>query len=118
LDIKVNPPGKRINNLNMLSGGERTLTSVALLFALISHNPPPFAFLDEIEANLDEANAERFSKILKRLSHKTQFILATHSREVMRMSDILYGITMDSGGYSKVFSVSLGQIKEDGDIKK
>ncbi len=116
IDIKVNPPGKRINNLNMLSGGERTLTSIALLFALISHNPPPFAFLDEIEANLDEANAERFSKILKKLSHKTQFILATHSREVMRIADILYGITMDSGGYSKVFSVSLGQIKEDGNI--
>ncbi len=118
IDIKVNPPGKRINNLNMLSGGERTLTSIALLFALISYNPPPFAFLDEIEANLDEANAKRFSRILKKLSHKTQFILATHSREVMRMADILYGITMDSGGYSKVFSVSLGQIKEDGDIKK
>ena len=116
IDIKVNPPGKRINNLNMLSGGERTLTSIALLFALISHNPPPFAFLDEIEANLDEANAERFSKILKRLSHKTQFILATHSREVMRMADVLYGITMDKKGYSKIFSVNLGQIKEDGEI--
>ncbi len=117
IEIKVNPPGKRINNLNMLSGGERTLTSIALLFALISYNPPPFAFLDEIEANLDEANADKFSKILKRLSHKTQFILATHSREVMRMSDILYGITMDSGGYSKVFSVSLSQVKEEGEIK-
>jgi energy-coupling factor transporter ATP-binding protein EcfA2 len=73
--------------------------------------------IDEIEANLDEANADKFSKILKRLSHKTQFILATHSREVMRMSDILYGITMDSGGYSKVFSVSLSQVKEEGEIK-
>jgi len=114
IDIKVNPPGKRINNLSMLSGGERTLTSIALLFALISYNPPPFAFLDEIEANLDEANANKFSRILKRLSHKTQFILATHSREVMRMADILYGITMDKkDGYSKVFSVELGQIKND-----
>lgn len=116
LDIKVNPPGKRINSLGMLSGGERTLTSIALLFALISYNPPPFAFLDEIEANLDESNAERFSKILKKLSGKTQFILATHSREVMRIADILYGITMDKGGYSKVFSVELGQIKEDSQI--
>ncbi len=116
LEIKVNPPGKRINNLNMLSGGERTLTSISLLFALISHNPPSFAFLDEIEANLDESNASKFSKILKKLSSKTQFILATHSREVMEKADILYGITMDLGGYSKVFSVSLEQIKEDGNI--
>jgi len=119
LDIKVNPPGKRINNLNMLSGGERTLTSISLLFALISYNPPPFAFLDEIEANLDEANAERFSKILKRLSGKTQFILATHSREVMRTADILYGITMEKkDGYSKVFSVQLSQVAEGGEISK
>lgn len=117
LEIKVNPPGKRINNLNMLSGGERTLTSISLLFALISHNPPPFAFLDEIEANLDESNSDKFSKILKKLSSKTQFILATHSREVMRVSDILYGITMDSGGYSKVFSVVLTQIDKGGKIR-
>ncbi len=112
LEIKVNPPGKKINNLNMLSGGERTLTSIALLFALISYNPPPFAFLDEIEANLDESNANKFSRILKKLSNKTQFILATHSREVMRIADILYGITMDKDSYSKVFSVRLEQVKQ------
>ena len=118
LEIKVNPPGKKITNLNMLSGGERTLTSISLLFALISFNPPPFAFLDEIEANLDEANAERFSKILKKLSHKTQFILATHSREVMRTADILYGITMEKKeGFSKVFSVELTQVENNGKIK-
>jgi chromosome segregation protein len=114
LEIKVNPPGKRIDSLNMLSGGERTLTSIALLFALISHNPPPFAFLDEIEANLDESNAGKFSRILKKLSSKTQFILATHSREVMRVADILYGITMNKkDGYSNIFSVSLTQIEKD-----
>jgi chromosome segregation protein len=114
LEIKVNPPGKRIDSLNMLSGGERTLTSIALLFALISHNPPPFVFLDEIEANLDESNAGKFSRILKKLSSKTQFILATHSREVMRVADILYGITMNKkDGYSNIFSVSLTQIEKD-----
>ncbi|MCK5080981.1 MAG: hypothetical protein KAQ63_02355, partial [Candidatus Moranbacteria bacterium] len=77
---------------------------------------PPFSFLDEIEANLDESNADKFSRILKKLSHKTQFILATHSREVMRISDILYGITMDKEGYSKVFSVELSQVKQDSQI--
>jgi chromosome segregation protein len=119
LDVKVSPPGKRIGSLNMLSGGERTLTSIALLFALISHNPPPFVFLDEIEANLDEANAGNFSRILKKLANQTQFILATHSREVMRKADILYGITMNKkDGYSKIFSVSLTQIGEKGDIRK
>jgi chromosome segregation protein len=118
LEIKVNPPGKRIDSLNMLSGGERTLTSIALLFALISHNPPPFVFLDEIEANLDESNAGKFSRILKKLSSKTQFVLATHSREVMRVADILYGITMNKkDGYSKIFSVKLGQVGKGGEIK-
>jgi chromosome segregation protein len=118
LEVKVSPPGKRIGSLNMLSGGERTLTSIALLFALISHNPPPFVFLDEIEANLDEANAGNFSRILKKLANRTQFILATHSREVMRKADILYGITMNKkDGYSKIFSVSLTQIGKDVSIK-
>jgi chromosome segregation protein len=87
------------------------------LFALIAHNPPPFVFLDEIEANLDESNAGNFSRILKKLADKTQFILATHSREVMRMADILYGITMnEKDSYSKVFSVELNQIKKDSEI--
>ena len=117
IEVKVNPPGKKIESLNMLSGGERTLTSIALLFALIVHNPPPFVFLDEIEANLDESNAGNFSRILKKLADKTQFILATHSREVMRMADILYGITMnEKDSYSKVFSVELNQIKKDSEI--
>jgi chromosome segregation protein len=119
LEVNVSPPGKKISSLNMLSGGERTLTSIALLFALISHNPPPFVFLDEIEANLDESNAGNFSRILKKLANQTQFILATHSREVMRKADILYGITMNKkDGYSKIFSVSLTQIGGKGDIKK
>ena len=119
LEVKANPPGKRIESLDMLSGGERTLTSIALLFALIACNPPPFVFLDEIEANLDESNASNFSRILKKLANKTQFILATHSREVMRTADILYGITMSKkDSYSKVFSVELKQVKEDGEIIK
>jgi chromosome segregation protein len=119
IEVKLNPPGKKIESLNMLSGGERTLTSIALLFALIAYNPPPFVFLDEIEANLDESNAGNFSRILKKLADKTQFILATHSREVMRMADILYGITMNKkDAYSKIFSVELNQIKKNSKIIK
>ncbi len=84
VDISVCPPGKRINNLSMLSGGERSLTSLALLFAIISYNPPPFAVLDEVEAALDEANSRRFSRIIQELSDNTQFITITHNRETMR----------------------------------
>ncbi|HFC76997.1 MAG TPA: hypothetical protein ENJ27_02100 [Candidatus Moranbacteria bacterium] len=107
IDIKACPPGKKISNLAMLSGGERSLTSLALLFAIISYNPPPFSILDEVEAALDEANSIRFGKILHELSNNTQFIAITHNRETMRQSSLLYGATMNDDGITKLLSVKL-----------
>lgn len=117
VEIFACPPGKKIANLAMLSGGERSLTSLALLFAIISHNPPPFAILDEVEAALDEANSKRFSKILQELSSHTQFIAITHNRETMRQAALLYGVTMGEDGISKLLSVRLDQIGQGGRIK-
>lgn len=118
IDIFACPPGKKIANLNMLSGGERSLTSLALLFAIIAHNPPPFAILDEVEAALDEANSRRFGKILQELSDNTQFIAITHNRETMRQASLLYGVTMGDDGISKLLSVHLDQIGQGGKIMK
>ena len=101
----------------MLSGGERSLTSLALLFAIISHNPPPFAVLDEVEAALDEANSRRFSKMLQELSHHTQFVAITHNRETMNQASILYGVTMGADGVSQLLSIHLDQVMEDGKVR-
>lgn len=116
IDIFACPPGKKISHLNMLSGGERSLTSIALLFAIISHNPPPFAILDEIEAALDEANSRRFGRILQELSADTQFVIITHNRETMRQASLLYGVTMGEDGISKLLSVRLDQVGAGGKI--
>jgi chromosome segregation protein len=117
IEIKASPPGKRISSLAMLSGGERSLTSLALLFAIISNSPPPFAVLDEVEAALDEANSKRFGRILQELAHQTQFVLITHNRETMRQASFLYGVTMGADGVSKVLSVKLDQVGEKGEIR-
>ena len=118
IDISACPPGKKISNLSMLSGGERSLTSLALLFAIISYNPPPFAILDEVEAALDEANSRRFGRIIQELSDNTQFITITHNRETMRQASLLYGVTMGDDGISKLLSVRLDQIGQGGKIIK
>lgn len=118
VEIFACPPGKRINNLSMLSGGERSLTSLALLFAIISYNPPPFAVLDEVEAALDEANSRRFGKIITELSENTQFVIITHNRETMRQANLLYGVTMGDEGISKLLSVRLDQVGQGGKILK
>ncbi|NTW89393.1 MAG: AAA family ATPase, partial [Candidatus Moranbacteria bacterium] len=107
IEISACPPGKKITSLSVLSGGERSLTSLALLFAIISHNPPPFAVLDEVEAALDEANSKRFSKVLSELSERTQFIVISHNRETMRQAELLYGVTMGDDGASQVLSLHL-----------
>ncbi len=108
IDIKVFPSKKKISDLAMLSGGERSLTALALLFAIISYNPPPFIILDEVEAALDEANSIRFGRILRELSKNTQFIAITHNRETMRQANYLYGVAMGNDGVSKILSVKLG----------
>lgn len=116
IDIFATPPGKKISGLAMLSGGERALTSLALLFAIISHNPPPFAVLDEVEAALDEANSRRFGRIIQELSNNTQFVIITHNRESMRQASLLYGVTMGEDGISKLLSVKLDQVGQGGKI--
>jgi len=107
LEIDITIPRKRITSLDMLSGGEKSLVSLAALFALISVSPPPFLVLDEIDAPLDEDNARRFAELVKVFSKKTQFIIVTHNRATMETADVLYGITMGDDGVSKVFSLKL-----------
>jgi chromosome segregation protein len=105
IDINVSLPRKKIKGLDMLSGGERALTSIALLFAMSQVNPPPFLVLDETDAALDEANARKYGQMLKTLSSKSQLIVVTHNRETMSHADILYGVTMGSDGISKLLSI-------------
>ncbi len=107
IEVSACPPGKKIKNLAALSGGERTLTSIALLCAILHTNPSPFVLLDEVEAALDEANTLRFTKILLELAHQSQFIIITHNRVTMHASDVLYGVTMGAGGVSKLVSVKV-----------
>ncbi|MFA7286111.1 MAG: AAA family ATPase [Patescibacteria group bacterium] len=111
IDIQVTPPGKRLKHISMLSGGERALTSLALICAIISSNPSPFVVLDEVDAALDEANSVRFAEIIDQLSHRTQFVVITHNRASMHQANILYGITMSDDGASKVLSLKLEDIE-------
>ena len=107
VEIMVQLPGKAANKLSLLSGGEKTLTAIALLFAILRLKPLPFSLLDEIEAALDDANIERFAMYLKKLSQSTQFIVITHRKPTMELSDSLYGVTMEEKGVSKIVSVKL-----------
>ena len=107
IDIEVSLPKKKVKGLEVLSGGERSLVSIAALFALISVSPPPFLVLDEVDAALDENNARRFSQILKDFSPKTQFVIVTHNRVTMEVADVLYGVTMSPDGTSKIVSLKL-----------
>jgi chromosome segregation protein len=102
IEIAAQPPGKRLQALSLLSGGEKALTAVALLFSLFRYRPSPFCVLDEVDAPLDEANVERFTDLLKVLRQETQFILITHNRKSMEAADLLYGVTMEEPGVSKV----------------
>ena len=97
--INAQPPGKKLQNMMQLSGGEKALTAISLLFAIQNLKPSPFCLLDEIEAALDDSNVKRFANYLQRLSKDTQFIIITHRRNTMAAADILYGITMQEKGY-------------------
>ena len=110
IEVMANPPGKKVKYLNMLSGGERTLTSIALICAILYHNPSPFVVLDEVEAALDEANTLRFAKIMAELSTRSQFIVVTHNRVTMHAANALYGVVMNSDGVSKLLSVKIGEL--------
>lgn len=107
VEIFVQPPGKKLQSMTLLSGGEKALTAIALLFAILKTRPSPFCVLDEIEASLDEANVDRFGAFLKEMSKESQFIVVTHRKGTMESADILYGVTMEENGISKQISVNL-----------
>jgi chromosome segregation protein len=116
IDIMANPPGKKIKNINMLSGGERAMASIALICAIMTSNPSPFVVLDEVDAALDESNADRYAAIIEELAHRTQFIVITHNRYTMKRANVLYGVSMRQDGTSAMLSVNLdaiGELKND-----
>lgn len=113
IEIVVRPPGKRLQRLAMLSGGERALTGVALLFAMLSVNPVPFCILDEVDAALDEANIGRFASALRRLAEETDFVVITHNRATIEVADTIYGVTMTDAAVSRIVSLRLADLPAD-----
>ncbi|MET0551427.1 MAG: AAA family ATPase, partial [Vicinamibacteria bacterium] len=105
IDVMAQPPGKRLQNVMLLSGGEKALTAISLLFAIFQYKPSPFCILDEVDAPLDDANIGRFVRLLESLKSQTQIVLITHSRKTMEIADQLYGVTMEEPGVSKLVSV-------------
>lgn len=111
IEIIANPPGKRIKSINMLSGGERAMTSIAIICAIMAENPSPFVVLDEVDAALDEANSIKFAKIVEELVSQTQFIIITHNRATMEKANVLYGVTMGDDGISRLLSLRLEDVE-------
>ena len=107
IEIIAQPPGKRLQNVLLLSGGEKALTAIALLLAIFSYQPSPFCVLDEVDAPLDDVNLGRYSQKIKSMSGETQFLLITHSKRTMEVADALYGVTMQEAGVSKLVSVRM-----------
>ena len=110
IDIVAEPPGKKLNIISLLSGGEMTLTAIALLFSILNIRPVPFCILDEIEANLDDVNVDTFGKYIRKIDSQTQFIIITHKKRTMEYADTLYGITMQESGVSKMVSVKIDNV--------
>ena len=117
IEIVARPPGKELRSISLLSGGEKTLTAIALLLAIFKSRPSPFCILDEVDAALDEANVERFAAVLREFKQMTQFIMITHSKRSMASADILYGVTMEESGVSKRLSVRFDDVDEKGEIR-
>ncbi len=112
IDISAMPPGKKLKSMSVLSGGEKALTAIALICAIVSCNPSPFVVLDEVDAALDESNANRFASIIKELGEKTQFIVVTHNRATIHMAQCMYGVTMGEDGISRVLSLDIAKIDD------
>jgi chromosome segregation protein len=111
VEIVACPPGKKLTKISLLSGGERALTAIGILFAILKARPMPFCILDEIEAALDDANVDRFASYLKRFAKETQFIVITHRKPTMNQADVLFGVTMPEKGVSKIVSVKLAEVE-------
>ena len=109
IEIKVQPPGKAVSNISLLSGGEKAFVAIALYFAILKVRPTPFCVMDEIEAALDEANVIRFAEYMRNMCAKTQFIVITHRRGTMEEADHIYGVTMQEKGVSKIIELDLEQ---------
>jgi len=112
IDILAQPPGKKLSSIELMSGGEKALTAVALIFSIFQIKPSPFCILDEVDAPLDEANVARYNEAIRGMTHQSQFILITHIKRTMQMVDVLYGVTMPEPGVSKIVSVKLGETAE------
>ena len=117
IEIKVQPPGKALKTLSLLSGGERAFVAIALYFAILKVRPTPFCVMDEIEAALDDTNVVRFARYLRKMSGKTQFIVITHRRGTMEEADVLYGVTMQEQGVSRMLTINLNEVEEELHIK-
>ena len=107
IEIKVQPPGKSLKTITLLSGGEKAFVAIALYFAVLRVRPAPFVIMDEIESALDEANVQKFAKYMRKMTGKTQMIVISHRRGTMEEADVLYGVTMQEQGVSKVIDIDL-----------
>ena len=112
IDIRVQPPGKAVSTISLLSGGEKAFVAIALYFAILKVRPTPFCVMDEIEAALDEANVSRFADYMRRMADKTQFLVITHRRGTMEEADMLYGVTMQEKGVSTVLELDLAEAQK------
>lgn len=117
IDVAARPPGKELRSISLLSGGEKTMTAIALIMAIFKSKPSPFCILDEVDAALDEANVERFTSVVKAFQQSTQFIMITHHKRSMTVADVLYGVTMEESGVSKRMSVRFEDVSDDGHFK-
>ena len=117
IEIKVQPPGKQLKTITLLSGGEKAFVAIALYFAILKVHPTPFCVMDEIEAALDEANVVRYARYMRRIAGKTQFIVITHRRGTMEEADVLYGVTMQEKGVSRILTINLNDMAKELKIK-